>query len=95
MIEREEVLHIAKLAKLRLQEEEVELFQKQLNDCLEYFKKLAELDTSKIAPMKHILDVHNVMRSDEPRPSIPVSEALRNAPRRRDDLFEVPAVFER
>lgn len=95
MIGREEVLHIAKLAKLKLQPEEVELFQKQLSDCLEYFKKLAELDTSTVAPMKHILDLHNVMRPDEPRPSVPASEALRNAPRRRDDLFEVPAVFER
>jgi aspartyl-tRNA(Asn)/glutamyl-tRNA(Gln) amidotransferase subunit C len=95
MIGREEVLHIAKLAKVKLQEEEVELFQKQLSDCLDYFKKLTELDTSKVAPMKHILDVHNVMRSDEPRPSVPAGEALRNAPQRRDDLFEVPAVFER
>jgi len=95
MIDREEVLHMASLAKLKLQPEEVELFQKQLSDCLDYFRKLTELDTANVLPMKHILDLHTVTRPDEPRPSVPAGEALRNAPRRRDDFFEVPAVFER
>jgi aspartyl-tRNA(Asn)/glutamyl-tRNA(Gln) amidotransferase subunit C len=95
MIDREEVLHIASLAKLKLQPDEVELFQKQLSDCLDYFKKLTELDTSNAPPMKHILDLHTVTRPDEPHPSVPASEALRNAPKRRNDFFEVPTVFER
>jgi len=94
MIERAEVLHIAKLAKLKLSEAEIELFQGQLNACLEAFQKISQLDTSEIQPMQHILDLHNVTRPDEPRPSLPVEQALRNAPCRRDGFFEVPAVFE-
>ena len=94
MIERAEVLHIAKLARLKLTENEIELFQKQLNDCLEAFRQISELDTSNVRPMQHILDLHNVTRPDEPRPSLPVDQALRNAPCRRDGFFEVPAVFE-
>lgn len=95
MITREDVLHIAKLAKLKLTEEEVELFQEQLGRILDYFKQLEKLDTENVVPMKHILDVHNVLRADEPRPSVPVSNALKNAPRCRDDYFEVPKVVEK
>jgi aspartyl-tRNA(Asn)/glutamyl-tRNA(Gln) amidotransferase subunit C len=95
MITRDDVLHIAKLAKLKLTEEEVKLFQEQLGRILDYFKQLEQLDTEGIAPMKHVLDVHNVFRADEPRPSVPVSEALKNAPKRRDGYFEVPKVVEK
>ncbi len=95
MITRDEVLHIAKLAKLKLTEEEVSLFQEQLGRLLDYFRQLEKLDTENVAPMKHILDVHNVFRADEPRPSVPVSEALKNAPKRRDNYFEVPKVIEK
>jgi len=95
MISREEVLHIAKLAKLPLTEEEIELYQKQLSRILEYFKRLEELDTSDVEPLKHILEAGNVLRPDEPRPSLPIEDVLRNAPRRRDGFFEVPKVIEK
>jgi len=95
MISRDEVLHIAKLAKLQLSEEEIRQYQEQLSRILEYFKKLEELDTSNVEPMKHILDVHNVFRADEPEPSVSPEEALKNAPKRRDGFFEVPRVVEK
>ncbi|MGQ9602561.1 MAG: Asp-tRNA(Asn)/Glu-tRNA(Gln) amidotransferase subunit GatC [Candidatus Bipolaricaulia bacterium] len=90
MISREEVLHIAKLAKLKLTEEEVRLFQEQLGEILSYFRRLEEVDTSGVEPLKHILPLGQVWREDEPRESVPPEEALRNAPKRRDDYFEVP-----
>ncbi|OGF55545.1 MAG: asparaginyl/glutamyl-tRNA amidotransferase subunit C [Candidatus Fraserbacteria bacterium RBG_16_55_9] len=95
LISREEVLHIAKLAKLHLSEDEIKTYQEQLGRILEYFKKLEELDTSNVEPMKHILNVHNVFRADEPRPSVPPEEALKNAPQRRGNFFEVPKVIDK
>jgi len=95
LISREEVLHIARLARLQLSEEEVELYQQQLGRILQYFKKLEELDTSRVEPMEHVLEVKNVLRADEPRPSLPPEEALENAPKKREGFFEVPKVIER
>lgn len=95
MLAREEVLHIAKLAKLHLSEDEIKKYQEQLGRILEYFKKLEELDTSNVEPMKHVLDIHNVFRADEPRPSVSPEEALKNAPKRRDNFFEVPKVVDK
>ncbi len=95
MLSREEVLHIAKLAKLKLSEEEIRAYQEQLGRILAHFKKLQELDTSDIEPMKHVLALKNVFRPDEPRPSISPEEALKNAPKRRENFFEVPKVVEK
>jgi aspartyl-tRNA(Asn)/glutamyl-tRNA(Gln) amidotransferase subunit C len=93
MISREEVLHIAKLAKLKLTEEEVRLFQEQLGQILSYFRKLQELDTSEVEPLKHVPTLGSAWREDEPRESLPPEEALKNAPKRRGDYFDVPKVF--
>lgn len=95
MITRDEVLHIAKLAKLRLTDDEVALFQEQLGCILKYFRQIEKLDTEKIPPMKHVLDLHTVLRPDEPRPSVSPEEALKNAPKRRDSYFVVPKVVEK
>ena len=95
MLSREEVLHIAELAKLKLTEEEIQLYQEQLGRILEYFKKLEELDTTDVEPMAHVLDVSNVLRPDKPKPSVSQEEALANAPKQRDGYFEVPQVIER
>ncbi len=95
MITRDEVLHIAKLARLKLGEEEVALFQEQLGRILEYFKQIEKLDTEHVPPLKHMLDIHTVLRADEPRPSVSAEEALKNAPKRRDSYFEVPKVVEK
>ncbi|MBI1744810.1 Asp-tRNA(Asn)/Glu-tRNA(Gln) amidotransferase subunit GatC [Candidatus Acetothermia bacterium] len=95
MISREEVLHIARLAKLKLSEDEITVFQKQLGQILDYFKKLEEIDTSQVSPMKHILDVHNVLRADEPGTSLPIEAVLKNAPKRRENFFEVPKIVDK
>lgn len=93
MISREEVLHIAKLAKLKLTEEEIELFQGQLGEILAYFRKLEEVDTEGVEPLKHGLVLESALREDKPRESITPEEALKNAPKRRGDYFEVPRTF--
>lgn len=95
MITRDEVLHIAKLAKLKLTEDEVALFQEQLGRILEYFRRIEKLDTENIPPMKHVSDIHTVLRPDKPRPSVSAEEALKNAPKRRDNYFVVPKVVEK
>jgi aspartyl-tRNA(Asn)/glutamyl-tRNA(Gln) amidotransferase subunit C len=95
MISREEVLHIAKLAKLKLTDDEVVAFQKQLSEILEYFKKLEKIDTTTLSPMKHVLDVHSVLRPDEPIDSLPIEDVLKNAPQRRDRFFQVPKVVDK
>ena len=90
-ISRDEVLHVARLARLDLTDEEIERFQEQLNAILEAVGKVAELDLSDVAPTAHPLDLVNVWAEDEPRPSLTVEEALANAPDRDGLLFRVPA----
>ncbi|MGZ4354472.1 MAG: Asp-tRNA(Asn)/Glu-tRNA(Gln) amidotransferase subunit GatC [Gaiellaceae bacterium] len=89
-ISRDDVLHVARLARLELSDAEVERFQEQLSAILEAVSKVQELELADVPPTSHPLDVVNVWRDDEPRPSLPVEEALANAPGRRGDLFEVP-----
>jgi aspartyl-tRNA(Asn)/glutamyl-tRNA(Gln) amidotransferase subunit C len=90
-ISREEVLHVANLARLELSEEEVERFREQLNAILEAVGKVAELDLSGVEPTAHPLELVNVLADDESRPSLPVDDALENAPDREGDFFRVPA----
>jgi aspartyl-tRNA(Asn)/glutamyl-tRNA(Gln) amidotransferase subunit C len=90
-ISRDEVLHMAGLARLELTDEEVERFREQLNAILEAVSKVAELDLSDVEPTAHPLDLVNAWADDEPRPSLSVEEALANAPDRNGDLFRVPA----
>ena len=90
-ISRDQVLHVAKLARLDLRDEEVERFREQLNAILEAVGKVAELDLSDVEPTAHPLDLVNAWADDEPRPSLSVEEALANAPDRDGDLFRVPA----
>ena len=89
-ISRDEVVHVARLARLELTDEEVERFQEQLSAILEAVGKVSELDLSKVEPTLHPLALVNVWAKDEPRPSLDVEEALANAPDREDDAFRVP-----
>ena len=89
-ISRDEVLHVARLARLELSDEEVERFREQLSAILEAVGKVAELDLSGVEPTSHPLDLVNVWAEDEPRPSLPVEEALANAPDRDGSFFKVP-----
>lgn len=89
-ISREEVLHVAALAKLALTEEEVERFTEQLGVILEAVGKVSELDLAEVEPLSHPLDVVNAWAEDEPRPSLALADALANAPEHEDDHFRVP-----
>jgi aspartyl-tRNA(Asn)/glutamyl-tRNA(Gln) amidotransferase subunit C len=91
-ISRDEVLHVAKLARLALSEEEVERFRVQLSAILEAVSKVSELDLEGIPPTSHPLDLVNVLGEDEPRVSLSRDDALANAPDREGGFFGVPPV---
>ncbi len=91
-ITRENVLHVARLARLRIPEDEIEGVQAQLGAILEAVGKVGELDLTSVEPTSHPLDVVNVWGEDEPRPSLSREEALANAPDPADGAFRVPAV---
>ncbi len=91
---REQVVHIAELARLALTEEEIALYQEQLSAVLEYAERLQALDTDAIPPTATVLPVRNVMRADEPRPSMARDDVLANAPQAEDGCFRVQAVLE-
>jgi aspartyl-tRNA(Asn)/glutamyl-tRNA(Gln) amidotransferase subunit C len=89
-ISRDEVVHVARLARLELTDEELDRFAGQLDAILEAVGKVSELDLSEVEPTLHPLALSNVWGEDEPRPSLEVEEALANAPDREDDAFRVP-----
>jgi len=93
-ISKEEIEHIAVLARLSLPEEEKELFGSQLSSILDYMEKLNELDTKGIEPTSHVLTLSNVMRDDIPRPSIPKEDVLMNTPDHTEKFFRVPKIIE-
>ena len=89
-IEREDVLHVAELARLALTEEELDRLGAQLGAILEAVGKVSELDLSDVEPTSHPLDLVNVWAEDEPRPSLPLEDALRNAPSAEAGAFRTP-----
>ncbi len=89
-IDRSQLLHVARLARLELHDEELERLGAQLNDILGAVSKVSELDLSDVPPTSHPLDVVNVWGADEPRESLPLDEALANAPEREGAYFKVP-----
>ena len=89
-IDREQVLHVARLARLDLTEEEVARFSQQLGAILEAVSKVAELELDDVPPTSHPLELVNTWGEDEPRPSLSLDEAFANAPAREGDLFKVP-----
>ena len=89
-ITKEEVLHVAKLARLELTDDEVERLTGQLGAILEAVSKVAELDLSDVPPTSHPLDLVNAWREDEPRDSLGLDQVFANAPQREGDLFRVP-----
>ena len=91
MIDREQVLHVARLARLELSEDEVERMSGELTGILSHIEKIGELDLDGVPPTSHVVEVTNALRPDEPRPSWPREEVLAAAPAVRDDGFEVPS----
>ena len=91
-ISREEVEHIAKLARLQLTDEEIQRFQVELGKIIEYFDQLKKLDTENVPPMTHAVPIENVLREDKVESSLSVEEALQNAPEKKNSYFQVPKV---
>ena len=89
-ISREEVLHVARLARLQLTDDEVERFQEQLSAILEAVSKVSELDLSDVPATSHPLEVANAWAEDVARPSLTLDEVFANAPDRDDDHFRTP-----
>jgi aspartyl-tRNA(Asn)/glutamyl-tRNA(Gln) amidotransferase subunit C len=89
-----DVAYVAKLARLNLTAEETQLFQNQLGRVLEYADKLRNVDVSHVEAAAHAIPIFNVFREDEPRDCFTAEEALRNAPRKANNLFIVPKVVE-
>ena len=93
-VTKKDVETVANLARLYFTEEEKEELIVTLNNILNYFDKLSELDTADIEPLTHILDVQNVMREDEPVKSLDQKTALENSPIKQNGYFIVPRVIE-
>ena len=91
MIDREQVLHVARLARLELTDDEVERMSGELTGILGHIEKIGELDLEGVPPTSHVVEVTNATRPDEPRPSWPRELVLEQAPAVRDDGFEVPS----
>jgi aspartyl-tRNA(Asn)/glutamyl-tRNA(Gln) amidotransferase subunit C len=91
VIEREQVLHVARLARLRLNDEEIERMRAELSGILDHIERIAELDLEGVDPTSHVIALENVLRPDEPRPSLPREDALSMAPQPGDTGFGVPS----
>ncbi|WP_438448488.1 Asp-tRNA(Asn)/Glu-tRNA(Gln) amidotransferase subunit GatC [Gorillibacterium sp. sgz5001074] len=89
-----DVEHVAALARLELSEEEKALYTGQLNAILKYAEQLNALDTDGVVPTSHAVPLHNVMREDTVRESLPIEKVMLNAPDEEDGQFKVPAVLE-
>ena len=93
-ITRRDVEHVARLARLELSDDEIELFTEQLGVILEHAAKVSALDTADVAPTAHPVPLTNVLRADEPRPCLDRDEVLAQAPAAEDGRFRVPRILE-
>lgn len=91
MIERDEVLHVARLARLRLTDEEIDRMASELSSVLDHIEKIGELDLEGVEPTSHVVPLENVLRDDEPRPSLATDRALAAAPAPAEGGFGVPS----
>ena len=91
MIDRDQVLHVARLARLALSEEEVETMARELSGILDHVDRISELDLDDVEPTAHVVDLENVLRPDEPRPSWPREKMLGQAPDPAEGAFRVPS----
>jgi aspartyl-tRNA(Asn)/glutamyl-tRNA(Gln) amidotransferase subunit C len=91
VIDRDEVLHVARLARLALSDEEVQRMAGELSAVLDHIAKIGELDLADVPPTSHVVEVTGALRPDEPRPSLPREVALAQAPAVSDGGFLVPS----
>jgi aspartyl-tRNA(Asn)/glutamyl-tRNA(Gln) amidotransferase subunit C len=91
MIDRDQVLHVARLARLKLSEDEIDTMASELSDVLDHIEKIGELDLEGVPPTTHVVDLVNALRDDEPRPCLPVEVVLAAAPEPVEGGFGVPS----
>jgi len=91
MLSREQVLHVARLARLELTDDEQGRMAEELSKVLDYMETIGELDLADVQPTSHVVAVENALRADEPRPSLPQDVALASAPDAADGGFRVPS----
>jgi aspartyl-tRNA(Asn)/glutamyl-tRNA(Gln) amidotransferase subunit C len=91
MIDRDQVLHVAKLARLKVTDDEVDRMAEELSKILEHVETMNELDLEGVEPTSHVVDLTNVLRDDVPRPGLPREKALEQAPDTADGGFRVPS----
>ena len=92
-VDEDTVKHISDLVNIRLSDEEIALLAQQLNEILEYFKKIDEVDTRNVEPTFHAIDIKNIVREDQVSPSMPKRKAMENAPRKKNGLFKAPKIL--
>ena len=91
MIDRDQVLHVAKLARLKVTDDEVDRMAEELSKILDHVETMNELDLEGVEPTLHVVDLTNVLREDVPRPCLPREKALEQAPDAADGGFRVPS----
>jgi aspartyl-tRNA(Asn)/glutamyl-tRNA(Gln) amidotransferase subunit C len=91
MIDREQVLHVARLARLELSDDEVERVAAELSKILGHIERIGELDLEGVPPTSHVIEIDSALRADEPQPSLPREVALASAPDVADEGFRVPS----
>jgi aspartyl-tRNA(Asn)/glutamyl-tRNA(Gln) amidotransferase subunit C len=91
MIDRDQVLHVARLARLKLSDDEVERMSSELSGILDHVERISELDLEGVEPTWHVIERENVLRPDEPRPSWPREKVLERAPDPADGAFRAPS----
>jgi aspartyl-tRNA(Asn)/glutamyl-tRNA(Gln) amidotransferase subunit C len=91
VIDREQVLHVARLARLELSDSEIERMSAELSTILEHIERIGELDLAEVEPTTHVVELENVLRPDEPRPSWPRERVLEQAPDPSEGAFRVPS----
>jgi aspartyl-tRNA(Asn)/glutamyl-tRNA(Gln) amidotransferase subunit C len=91
VINREQVLHVARLARLQLTDEEVERMSAELSGILEHVERISSLDLDDVEPTAHVIELENVLRPDDPRPSWPREKVIESAPDAADGSFRVPS----
>ena len=92
-ISKKDVEHTAWLARIELSEDEKNLFSKQFNEILDYFKKIDSVDTEGVPATYHILNLVNIFRKDEVQPSLPAKDVLRNASKKEKRFFKAPKIL--
>jgi aspartyl-tRNA(Asn)/glutamyl-tRNA(Gln) amidotransferase subunit C len=91
VIDRDQVLHVARLSRLALSDDEVDTMARELSGILEHVDRISELDLDGVEPTSHVVELENVLRPDEPRPSWPRARMLEAAPDPADGAFRVPS----